>query len=476
VALGAWHVAVGPDGTKIQPVERWPTGVRVVGAVVEGGVAYVMLESIGVLDQPAGLRATWIDTAGPLSPFEASPLALAEVHDTTELASRVKQPPIDRDAAGLLSSLRIASATPATLASSLGSEGADVQIAWQSLFTQRIGHLAADDAASSPLAGVVLAILRDALATQACGVDACEAWNDSGRSVVRFERLEGRWVIRAIIEEAPVTRTVRAASPPHVVSPSEDTREITALLRARARDVKRVLGQAPLGTDGATIGVALTDLAPDVPVVVVHEGAAVRFFVVDAGAIRAEAAGAQWEAAFADIDGDERTDVIVRMSAQGSGGLPIAWAQAYLAPPASVQASSLEADLASSLCMMEAPDAVSAARAAASIPQRRVPHDDVCRLLAAASTPAGFRREAAPDARLLHFDEPGLPTWRPKVVPLGKLALDDVRGVGGHCAELACSSTRPYCAWIGGADSEHYWFGWRDGRLEIVGAADYDGE
>jgi hypothetical protein len=62
------------------------------------------------------------------------------------------------------------------------------------------------------------------------------------------------------------------------------------------------------------------------------------------------------------------------------------------------------------------------------------------------------------------------------VVPVDKIATDDVRGLGVHCAELACNRTRPYCAWSGGTDSTHFWFRWRDGRLAIVGAADYQGE
>ena len=64
----------------------------------------------------------------------------------------------------------------------------------------------------------------------------------------------------------------------------------------------------------------------------------------------------------------------------------------------------------------------------------------------------------SPDARVLLFDEPGMPTWRPKVVPVAKIGADDVRGLGAHCAELVCNPTRPYCAWTSGADSLHAWF------------------
>jgi hypothetical protein len=478
VAWGAWHVARAEDGAvEVRPVERWPVGVRVLGAVVDHGVAYVLLESLAVLDQPAGLHATWIDTGGPLSPFEGSPMALADVHDGTELASRLSRTPIaERDTGALLAAMRTASTSAATLGTALATEGADVQIAWQSLFAQRVGHLDADSAASSPLASAMLSLMRDALAAQACGADACETWTEGGRAVVRFARQGGRWVVRAIIEDAPVTRTSATGSPSRAVPATPDAEETTSLLRMRAREVRQVLGQAPLAADGGTIGVGLTDLAPDAPIVVVREGAAARVFAIDAGAVRAEAGEARWDAAFADVDGDGRTDVIVSMSGSGAGGLPLSWTQAFVAPPPSVQALSLEADLASALVLMGAPDATSAARAAASIPLRAVPRDDACRLLAAATTPTGFRRQAAPDARLLHFSAPGMPTWRPKVVSLGNLAVDDVRGVGAHCADLACDATRPYCAWSGGADSEHFWFGWRGGRLEIAGAADYDGE
>jgi hypothetical protein len=478
VAWGAWRVALAPDGTtEIEPVERWPTGVKVVGGLVDSGVTYVLLESLGVLDQPSGLRGAWIDARGARSPFEASPMALSEIREVDELASRVKRPaPVEGDTATFMGLLRSASASTATLASALAKEGADVRIAWQSLFTQRVGHLDPDGGASSPLAGAVLAILREALATQACGADSCEAWTDGGRAVVRFARQDERWVLREIVEDAPVARSAAIVSPPHAVVATADATETESLLRARARDVRRVLGQAPLASSGGTIGVALTDLAPDLPVVVVREGSAARLFVVDAGAVRTETGDARWDASFADVDGDGRTDVIVRMTGEGAGGLPVAWTQAFLAPPPSVQASSLEADLASALALMSSSDASAAARAAAALPLRGVAHDDACRLLTTANTPAGFRRQAAPEGRLLHFDEPGMPTWRPKVVPLNKLAVDDVRGIGAHCAELTCSATRPYCAWIGGADSEHFWFDWRDGRLEITGAADYDGE
>jgi hypothetical protein len=482
VAWGAWHVTRAEDGTtEVDPIEHWPAGVRVVGAVVDGGAAYVLLESVAVLDQPSGLRATWIDgwsaTGGAATPFEASPMALVDVRTVAELASRVSHPPrVEHDAGALLTALRAASASTTTLASALAREGADVRVAWQSLFAQRIGHLDAETAASSLLAGSVLAVMREALATQACGLDACEAWTDGVRAVVRFVWQDGRWAVSGVIEDAPAVRSLMGTSPPREVPPATDATDTESLVRARARQVLRVLGQAPLMSDGGTIGVALTDLAPDTPVVAVREGDAARVFVIDASAVRAEGNDVRWDAAFADVDGDGRTDVVLRWSGTGPGGVALSWTQVFVAPPPSVQAPSMAPDLPTALALMDARDVGEAAHLAVSTAARGMSREDACRLLTDAATPAGFRKQAAPDARLLQFDEPGMPTWRPKVIPVAKLTLDDLRGLGEHCAELACSATRPYCAWTGGADSEHLWFDWRGGRPEIVGVASYEGE
>ncbi len=221
---------------------------------------------------------------------------------------------------------------------------------------------------------------------------------------------------------------------------------------------------------------ALTDAAPDAPCVVVREGLAARMFPLDVGPVRAQAEDASWDASFADVNGDGRTDVVLRMTGSRTDGAPLVWTQVFLAPPPSVQTLSLEPDLASSLAVMGAPDVKAAARTAAAVSPRSVSREEACQALASATTPAGFRRAAAPGARLLLFQEPGRPTWRPKVVPLAKIAAGDVSGLGAHCADLVCDRTRPYCSYAVPGDSLHVWFGWNGGRLEIVGVADYTGE
>jgi hypothetical protein len=497
MAVAAWRVAREPSGdVHVDAVDRWPVGVRVLGGIAAPGATYVLVQSLGVLDQPASMTGVWIDAGSRASPFDASPLALADVHDAAELAARVAHPPdagaAERNAVTLLATLRAASGSTAMLARTLAAEGADVGVVWQSTFVQKIGRLDGEGAAPSPLADRVLAIVKDAVTTHACGADTCEAWTDAGHAVVRFAVQGGRWVVRAVYEDAQARRCSGplsceradpAAAPaggavgrPREVPASADSTATEAALRAHARTVDHVLGEAPLTASGGTIGVGLTDLDPDVPVVAAIEGGVSRVLRVEAGTVRAEASEARWEAAFADVDGDGRTDVVVRMSGTRAGGAPVAWTQAFLAPVPSVQDVALEPDLASALATMDAADAAAAARAAAALSARSVPHDEACRILTTASTVAGFRRVASADARVLLFAEPGMPTWRPKVVPASRIGADDVRGLGAHCPELACSRSRMYCSWAAGADSLHAWFVLQGGQLALAGAADYQGE
>jgi hypothetical protein len=481
MAVAAWRVTREPGGeVHMDAVDRWPVGVKVLGGIAAQGATYVLVQSVGVLDQPADLTGVWIDSGSRASPFDASPLALADVRDPGELAARVAHPPdagaAERNAVTLLAALRAASGSTAMLARTLAAEGADVGVVWQSTFVQKIGHIDGEGAAPSPLADRVLAIVKDAVTTHACGADTCEAWTDAGHAVVRFTVQGGRWVVRAVYEDAQPATPAAAAGRPREVPSAPDSAATESALRAHARTVDHVLGEAPLAASGGTIGVGLTDLDPDVPVVAAIEGGVSRVLRVAAGTVRAEASEARWEAAFADVDGDGRTDVVVRMSGTRAGGAPVAWTGAFLAPAPSVQDVRLEPDLASALATMDAPDAAAAARAAAALPTRGVPHDEACRILTTASTVAGFRRVSSADARVLLFAEPGMPTWRPKVVPASRIGADDVRGLGAHCPELTCSRSRMYCSWAAGADSLHAWFVLQGGQLALAGAADYTGE
>jgi len=484
VALGAWHVTRSADGTsEASPIEHFPVGVRVIAGLVASGVAYVLLESVAVLDQPAGMRSVWTDAIAGTSPFEASPMELSDIGDSSAWMQRVKdaRPPDapDRTASTLLAVLRSASVSPSALIRSLSALGTDVQLAWQSTFAETVGHIRSDTAAGSPLVSRALDIVRATLTTRACGIDTCEAWTERGHAVVRFVLSDSHWTIRAVIEDAP-NLAAAAAQPtstrPHLVQPLADDARTDDLVRARVRHVERILGRAPLTPSGGVVAVVQTDMDPDAPQIAIEEAGTIRLFPINSGAMRLEGSDASWEVAFADVDADDRTDVVLRLNGHDPGGQAVAFALAFLVPPMSVQATSVDPDLPSALAMADSTSADAAARAAIALPMRTVNREDACRLLSGAGTVAGFRRVAGPDARVLHFDQPSLPTWHPKVVPLAKLANDDVRGLGAHCTDVICDPRRPYCSWSAGSDSEHLWFGWVAEKLQLLGAAEYDGE
>jgi len=136
------------------------------------------------------------------------------------------------------------------------------------------------------------------------------------------------------------------------------------------------------------------------------------------------------------VDGDGRTDVVLRMTGKRPDGSPVAWTQAFLAPPRPCRRRPSRPTWATSLATMDAADARSAAQAATSVPAGGVAHDDACRLLSAASTPTGFRRVASSDARVLLFDEPGMPRGGRGRLRGGRSARTTCADWAAHCAEL----------------------------------------
>src|SRR5262249_24944170 len=156
----------------------------------------------------------------------------------------------------------------------------------------------------------------------------------------------GRWVVRALLEDAPATPAAAAVpTARHAVEAAPDPAATREILRARPREVREILGEAPLGPSGATLGVAAVGQPPDAPILAARAGAAVQLFPLHVGAVRAGVAEARWTAAFADVDGDGRTDVVLRMTGNRADGSPLAWTTAVLAPPPSVQAPAPRLDL-----------------------------------------------------------------------------------------------------------------------------------
>ena len=231
----------------------------------QGGVAYVLLESARRCStSPAGLRGVWIDGGARRSPFDASPLALADVRDVDDLAARVAQPPARRlGRAQRRRAPRHAARRQRLDVDARARRSPPKEPTWASsgsrTFVQHVGApRRRGRRRPRPLADRALADRARRAETQACGIDACEAWTDA-RARRRALRRAGRALghPRAILEDAPVRPRPAADAGRRArcdASADGDGDRRRCCARARARS-SQVLGEAPLTAAGGTIGV-----------------------------------------------------------------------------------------------------------------------------------------------------------------------------------------------------------------------------
>jgi hypothetical protein len=198
--------------------------------------------------------------------------------------------------------------------------------------------------------------------------------------------------------------------------------------------------------------------------------------------VAANADHVRFESRFGDVDGDGRTDVVVRAPGRASDSSPLVFTQAYLAPPPTVQADEMIADHASDLVVMDAPTLDDAVAAAMRVTRRGVDAEEACKLLDGVRWSTAlddFHARSIPEARVIAFDEPSMPTYRARVIPANKLDDADVREAGKRCKDIECSKASPFCAYTDGAYSDYYWFTWveSDGgeALKLVAAGFWSG-
>jgi hypothetical protein len=479
VARAGWLFTPGVD--QLAPVDGWPVGTKVIGSVVRDSVAYLLLETVKMFDQPAGLRAVWFEGFGTPSPFTAlAQRAFDGVHDLDELERRIEAgpPPAKKSPpdGALVATLRAASKSEAGLASALASSGADVVDVWQEAFRQTVETLDPTKVSASPRASKLVDFMRQAIKDDDCDGVVCETTTANGHATIQFVEEGARWKIREIaIDVVPPPPTLAGA--PHAVDPSTATDATDHALREHVSTVKTILGEAPLGASG-TIGVALTDYEAKGPAIVIADGDYSRVFPLGSMDLVASAApDASFEVRFADLDADGRTDVVIRGSGATADGTSVELSEAFLAPVASVEIDEdgLAADHGSELALLGAMTVDSALQAALGVAPRGVARDDACKLMAGASQLAAFRKITTADVRILGFEEPLTPTYRPHVVAASHIGPNDVRDVARRCAALDCSATRPFCSYSDGPYSEFYWFTWEQNAMRLAGVAFYKG-
>jgi hypothetical protein len=474
VATSAWYVTPGDPKNELAPVDRWPAGARVVGSVVRDGRAFVLLESVALLDQPAGLRGVWVDGNG--DPF-AGVRELPELERRVDALQSAPATP-SADAADRIAALRAAGQSDAALARALAGDGAELVEVWQSTFLRGTGRVDASSLSASPRAQELVRIVRDAAEDDRCHGEVCETEMPAGTAKVVLAAQGGHYVIRAFRIDALPPPSVFGT--PRAVAASATTTSTEQVLTSQVRTAREIVGEAPLYPSGksdlATLGVAVTDRECNGPAVVLHDGPFARVFPLSSLCmVAARLSPPRLEARFADVDGDGRTDAIVRLSGRDAADASsdTSLIQVFLAPGATVQADEMTADHATELALLSVPTIDDAVKAVLAVPTHGTTTKDACRVLAGTSSLPAFRRASSTDVRVLFFDEPSMPTYRARVVPERNLVPDDVKLSGKECGDLECNPSRPVCA--SDDDDAFYWFTWMGGQLRLAGAAFYSG-
>ncbi|APR76407.1 Hypothetical protein A7982_01754 [Minicystis rosea] len=453
-ARAAWRVRrEGPP----EPLRGWPDGVRVLGARRAHDAVYVLIETLAVLGQPAGLRAAVrVPLAPEVGTLEGAPLGrtlpAVDVRDLSALDARLAAPshPADGSAAVELAERLLRDAK-----SVIPSGGLVYGRHWQRTFLEPRERIDAGVLARRPETKRIVEALR---ALDPSAPDALEG----GLVFTRSEA--GREVIDAfydLAEPAPPRDDAR-----RVVSGYAVTAESMALFREQIPGELVPIAEAAWGERGS-VSIA-ADPEQHTALAMFREGDFVHVSQLHerpTGASLVEAE--RFTAAFADVDGDGRTDVVLR----GDGGdRPHTW---VFLTPAALPPSNLDlaADAASAPWVYAAKTADEAATALVRAPARVAKAAEVRRLLGGPTPPhVYYFRESEEHAGIVETTGRDADDWWKTRARCG--------GYGHLGCELRCDRRRPVCQSLERSGSTrlpyreaYYWPAWIGGRLRLHAAA-----
>ena len=482
VGKGSWLVFVGPkeavhavwtvsaESKTASVITDFPIAVRVLGAAHQGEITHILLESVAALDQPPGLHAVVRAPDSTYFGLEDVELDLSDVADLKALEARVAALPPPSEEAAQVGIDTDAPINAHVVASHLAQGGVELYRMWQSTFARPLSvKVDAASLGSAPNGEQVVETVR-AAAMGTCGPSFCPAHGDMGAPPKGGLSLDKAGKIaRVYLHELP--GTVPNPQPKKVAS-SGDGAGTRAAMQERLHDMPfDLLGEAPLAASGGTVGVTMTK--DNEWTVVFADGPAVST-VTYAGQFGEKQSDV--ELRFADLDGDGRTDVVLRSktaasAVDGTPGRP--HVRAAMAPR-TVNAE--PDDYSRELAMLGATSIDDAVKIAMAVPNRGVLRDDACKLLGKATSVPGFRSICAPGAAFITFTEPGDPSYLPTVTPAAKVAAEDVKDLVERCEELACDPARPFCqSTHHGPGSEHYVFTWVGTVMKLLYATGYRG-
>jgi hypothetical protein len=466
VARAAWAI----DGTGAPyPIAGWPVGVRVLASAVRELSAHVLVESVGVLDQPRGMRgvvriaSTGMAHSGQGSrPLAVSAYAVDSLGVSDAATLRATEERGRHASTGAeLAQVQRAGASAGALAGALAPGGAEVFEIWQGSLLRPLGRVDAASIATSPERDAVLAALRSIPGpTGACFDGACSG----PTAAVTFEA----GALRAVACESPSQPAPATPGTPRVrgvIAGAKPSSATAARVRELASGVQ-LLTETRMGPTGtAAIGRSAEGL-----VAVLLDG--------DFGALVPVYADGP-EVTLLDVGGNGELAVLAGEARRWRVS-PIRALGVRTYPTNSTDLGNDESTLVYELAAMRATTPAEALAAVLAAPDEPVSRDEACALLQKAHTPAGFRAAAAPGAFLFRFAEPHAVAYHAEVVPAGQLHAGDLDRIDEGCHEapeadqaLVCRGS--VCGVFNYALGNFHWFTRVNGKLRLRAAGIYVG-
>ena len=468
------------EDVELRPVSNVPTGSRLLDAKLDGDDAVLLVESLAIGPQPAGLRALLrLDEGGRWNGPEPNGL-VPPPNLATALATKL---PLPWNFA-LTSEVQSADKEPsnaefaALLARSVGPSGFTVEEVYQTHFRRELERVQKDHIARWPGLRSLERVLQDADNVRSGKPGLLTLSGD-------FEDLtltgtDEHLVVRSLGRKPRLPARARRRDP-RIVEAGGPRDRLDALL-ARQPVTARLVTHAPLGPRDATVGVAVVEPATAYgPLLLVEQGEA-RSVLTLAGLDEALYRSAtRTDYRFLDADGDGITDLLVRLERPET---PPWTALYYLLPPLELSMQffgQVNPDGDVSLWIYRAETIDDAAAAALQIPRRGLRAAEAWPLVTGSRTKAGFLRSSARDAVVFSYDaqrlfEPfsGGPTFTTRAtVTDADLEWLPSKPDDEHCGKFHCSNDRPRCHCEGqsGGGRHLFWFTRENGRLVLAGVA-----
>jgi hypothetical protein len=456
------RLTVGPgDDVRAEPM---PRAARVVSAFRAGKHVVAVLETLAALDQPAGVRG--LDATPPILPEPTldERVALSRADEAavrTWLAGRGSARPntlTPGDRAGLAATLKKG------LGALVSAGGVDELETYQGRFSRVAQHLSAEAAVK------VLRPRAFACGDAACCDEtACTFFDDDGAVAFLLSRVGDELRATRIASVDRRVRPVSGALEPRRVDPFSATERRPDVL-VRAGVVGELVAQAPTGR-GGSIGVVRTRGENAVLMLIEEEGPLLRALPLLSVGLVPE----RLEVAFADLDADGRTDVVL--------GSPVgppfderqrgvkAWVP-FLVPRTVDEEVMLFPDVATAPLMFRAASLDAAVSAALRLPPRPVTLREVCPMIQANGRK--YRRGGAGAVPIIGYTEPG--SFAVSAHVIERADLSDRGTTAVPCSELTCDRERPVCVWRSPPAVDWYTFG-RDakGKPVLIAAVGYTG-